>query len=195
MKHIERLASIAFGAAFLLLSLAIAVETGLRKLANFSLQGVDELGGYCLAAGAGLAFAVALASGAHIRIDLVHDRLPRPLRVALNGLAVLALGAVAAALAWMAWTALGDSIAFNSTAQTPWATPLKVPQGAWVAAMLTFLAVALALIGRLATGLIGGRWESLDRELSPRGSDKELEEELADLAARGALPADEGRAR
>lgn len=195
MKHIERLASIAFGAAFLLLSLAIAVETGLRKLANFSLQGVDELGGYCLAVGAGLAFAVALASGAHIRIDLVHDRLARPLRVALNVLAALALVTVAAALAWMAWLALGDSIAFNSTAQTPWATPLKVPQGAWVAAMVTFLAVALALIGTVVACLLRGRWDRLDRDLSPRGSDKELEEELADLAARGALPADKERVR
>jgi TRAP-type C4-dicarboxylate transport system permease small subunit len=184
MKNLERLASIVFGATFLLLSLAISVETGLRKLANVSLQGVDELGGYCLAVGAGLAFAVALASAAHIRIDLVHDRLPQPLRVLLNAVAVVALVAVAAALAWMAWLALGDSIAFNSTAQTPWATPLKLPQGAWVAAMLLFVAIALVLLVRLLVDLLRGHWAAIDRDLSPRGSDDELEEELADLAAR-----------
>lgn len=184
MKHLERLASVVFGAAFLLLSLAIAVETGLRKLANFSLQGVDEFGGYCLAVGTGLAFAVALASGAHIRIDLVHDRLPQPLRILLNTLAVLSLAVTALALAWMAWIALSDSIAFNSTAQTPWATPLRVPQFAWVAAMVVFVAVALVLLARLAADLVRRRWTAIDRDLSPRGSDKELEEELADLAAR-----------
>src|SRR5262245_43798466 len=143
MRHLERLASIAFGAAFLLLSFAIAIETMLRKLANFSLQGVDELGGYSLAIGAGLPFAVALASGAHIRIDLVHDRLPKPLRILLNVIAILSLVATSVALAWMAWMALSDSIAFNSTAQTPWATPLKLPQMAWVGAMVVFVAVAL----------------------------------------------------
>jgi TRAP-type C4-dicarboxylate transport system permease small subunit len=184
MKHLERLASTVFGAAFLLLSLAVTVETALRKLANFSLQGVDELGGYCLAVGTGLAFAVALASGAHIRIDLVHDRLSKPLRILLNAVAVLTLAVVAAALAWMSWLALSDSIAFNSTAQTPWATPLRVPQAFWLGAMVVFVAVAVMLLVRLFGDMTRGRWTAIDRELAPRGADKELEEELADLAAR-----------
>lgn len=191
MKPLERIASIAFGLVFLLLSLAVAVETVSRKIFNVSLQGVDELGGYCLAIGGALAFAVTLAANAHIRIDLLHDRLGRWFRILLNGLALLSLMVAAAVLAWMGGIALSDSIAYNATAQTPWATPLRLPQGAWLAALALFLLVALVRAAGWLAALAGRRWSRLDRGYSPRGSRDELEEELADLRARGiAGPAD-----
>lgn len=185
MKSLERLASIAFGLIFIFLSLAVAVETVSRKVFNVSLQGVDELGGYCLAVGGALAFAVTLAGNAHIRIDLVHDRLARAPRILLNVVAMLSLAVTAVVLAWMAWLAFGDSITFNATAQTPWATPLRYPQGVWVAALALFLAVAVVLVIGAFLALLRGRWAELDRRYSPRGSKDELEEELADLKARG----------
>lgn len=185
MKSLERLASIAFGLVFIFLSLAVAVETVSRKVFNVSLQGVDELGGYCLAVGGALAFAVTLAANAHIRIDLVHDRLARAPRILLNIVSILSLAVTALVLAWMAWLAFGDSITFNATAQTPWATPLRYPQGVWVAALALFLAVAAVLVIGALLALLRGRWAELDRRYSPRGSRDELEEELADLRARG----------
>ncbi|MCX7152023.1 MAG: TRAP transporter small permease subunit [Proteobacteria bacterium] len=84
MKHLESVLATLFGLVFLYLSFAVAVETTMRKVFNQSLQGVDELGGYCLAVGAALAFTLALLSRAHIRIDLVHERLGRIPRAALN---------------------------------------------------------------------------------------------------------------
>ena len=63
----------------------------MRKVLNRSLQGVDELGGYVLAVGTGLSFAAALLARAHIRIDVIHERLPRALRVAFNIAAAPAL--------------------------------------------------------------------------------------------------------
>ncbi len=193
MKSLERIASIVFGSAFLLLALAVAVETVARKAFNVSLQGVDELGGYCLAVGGAMAFAVALSAKAHIRIDLVHDRLPARLRILLNGLSLLALAAAAAFLAWMARLALADSIAFNATAQTPWATPLRIPQSIWVAALALFLLLALLVCLGFLTKLGQGRWAELDRSYSPRGSKDELAEELADIEARGLQTGDGAR--
>lgn len=195
MKRFETWAAWLFGLIFIGLAFAVAVETTMRKLFNRSLQGVDELGGYTLAVGAALSFAVALGARAHIRIDLVHDRLPRALRIGLNGLALLALAACAAALAWMAWYALDESILFNATAQTPWATPLRIPQSIWLAALAVFGLVCLIEIGRFMTAFAQGRWDRLDRRFGPRGSKEELEEELADLKTRGliadpALPID-----
>lgn len=186
MKSLERIASIVFGLVFLFLSLAVGVETVSRKVFNVSLQGVDELGGYCLAVGGALAFAVALSANAHIRIDLVHDRLARAPRILLNILSVLSLAVTALVLAWMAWLAFADSITFNATAQTPWATPLRYPQGVWVAALVLFLAIAAVLVIGVLLALARGRWSQIDRQYSPRGSKDELEEELADLKARGA---------
>lgn len=185
MKRLEKLAAMAFGFAFLALAAAVAAETFLRKVFNRSLQGVDELGGYILAVGAALAFAIALTSQAHIRIDVVHERLPRPLRVFMNVLAMPALAACALSVVAMAWFALQDSIQYNSTAQTPWATPLHLPQSFWVAALALF--ALLAVIGTLRVlGLLAaGRIQEIDRRYGPRGAKMELEEELADLKARG----------
>ena len=190
MKHFESVAATAFGLVFLVLAVAVAIETGARKLLNVSLQGVDELGGYCLAIGGALAFAVSLVSRAHIRNDLVHAYLPRVLRAGLNLLAVLALFVCALVLLYLAWVSLSDSILFGSTAQTPWATPLRHPQSLWVAALAVFALLATVQVGRVLALAAGGRLDVLDREYGPRGSKEELAEELQDIEQRGAAAID-----
>lgn len=191
MKSIERLAAMIFGFAFVGLAFAVAVETVMRKVFNKSLQGVDELGGYVLAVGAGLSFAVALASRTHIRIDVVHDRLPRALRIVMNTLAVPALAACAIAALTMAGLALSDTISYGATAQTPWATPLKYPQGLWVAALAVFVLFALVDTAKLLALVAQGKFDEVDRRYGPRGAKDELDEELADLKARGVIAAPE----
>lgn len=186
MQRLERLFAWIFGLSLLALALAVAVETIMRKVFNRSLQGVDELGGYILAVAAGLSFAIALRSRTHIRIDIVHDLLPRWLRIALNILAMASIAACAAAAAYMAWLALADTILFSSTAQTPWATPLKYPQSAWVAALVMFAIVAAWELIVVLTLLLRGGGGEIDRRYGPRGAKDELEEELEDLKARSA---------
>ena len=190
MQTLERIVAWVFGLAFLALAFAVATETVMRKMFNRSLQGVDELGGYVLAVGAALSFALALRSRAHIRIDIVHDHLPRFLRVLLNLLAMPAIAACAAAALAMAWFALSETIAFNATAQTPWATPLKYPQGLWVAALGAFALFAVIETVTLFGLLLRGRVDEIDQRYGPRGAKDDLEDELADMKARGVIPAD-----
>ena len=189
MKRLETAGAWLFGLVFVVLSLAVTLEVTLRKVMNVSLQGVDELGGYALAVGSALAFSLALVARAHIRIDLVHERLPRALRVPMNLVAVLALAATAAALPVLAWFALSDSISMNSTAQTPWATPLRWPQSVWFVVLAAFALVAIGSALRAVGLVLGGRIEQADREYGPRGTKEELQEELADIEARGAAVA------
>jgi TRAP-type C4-dicarboxylate transport system permease small subunit len=184
MNRLEHVAAAIFGATFLLLALLVALETVMRKVFNTSLQGVDELGGYLLATSAALAMAVALVSRAHIRIDLLHDFAPRALRNLLNIAAMLALFVSAVMLLRMAWIALDESILFNSTAQTPWATPLRHPQTAWVAAIGIFVAVAFFQLLRAGYLALRGQWALLDKIYGPRGAKEELDEELEDLRQR-----------
>jgi TRAP-type C4-dicarboxylate transport system permease small subunit len=186
VKRLETLGAWLFGAVFVLLSIAVAVEVTMRKLLNVSLQGVDELGGYALAVGAAIAFSLALAARAHIRIDLVHERLPRGARIVLNLVSVLVLAAIAVALPVLAWFALSDSISMNSTAQTPWATPLRWPQSVWFAALAVFAAVAIVAALRAIALALAGRTDRLEHDYGPRGTREELKEELADIEARGA---------
>ncbi len=194
MKKLETLAATIFGLAFLVLAAAGTAEPIMRTVFNRSLQGVDELGGYILALAGAMSFAVALAARAHIRIDIVHDHLPAPLRVALNVIAQLSILACAIALTRMAWFAYDESAALGATAQTPWATPLKYPQALWLAALLPFLIVCVFEIVRLVTLLFRGEVRTIDRNYGPRTAQEELEDELADLKARGvtadALPSD-----
>ena len=185
MQKLEKIAATLFGVVFLLLSFAVAVETTMRKVFNVSLQGVDELGGYCLAVGASLAFTLALISRAHIRIDLIHDMLPRGPRLFLNILSLLTLAVTALVMLAMAYYSLRDSIALNSTAQTPWATPIKYPQMVWIACLGLFAAVASGYFVRVVWLGLSGRSAELEAKYSPRGAKEELKEELDDARARG----------
>ena len=190
VKQLEKIAATLFGVVFLLLSFAVAVETTMRKVFNVSLQGVDELGGYCLAVGASLAFTLALVSRAHIRIDLIHDRLSRGPRIALNVLSMLTITATALLLLAMAYYSLRDSIALNSTAQTPWATPIKYPQMVWIACLGLFAAVSCGYGARVLWLAATGGGDILIRDYSPRGAKEELKEEIDDAKARGVEVAD-----
>jgi len=181
---IERWLGTAFGLIFLALAAVVTVETAMRKLFNVSLQGADELGGYALAFGATLAFSLALLGRAHIRVDVFHERLPRALRTALNWLSVVSLAAFAALMAWLAWFVIQDSMAYQSVAQTPWATPLVYPQTAWLVGLIVFALVALASALRATALLLRGRIAELDRGYGPRSTQEEVSEELADLRAR-----------
>lgn len=197
MPLLERVAAWVFGLIFVALAFLVAVETIMRKVFVRSLQGVDELGGYALAVGAALAIAVALRTRAHIRIDVVHDLLPRPLRVLLNLIAYPALAVASVAIFVMAWFALKETIDFSSVAQTPWATPLKYPQGAWLAGLAVFVLFAVVEALKVIALALAGKFRDIDRSYGPRGAKDELDEELADLKARGgdAVAAPEGNAR
>ena len=85
MKRLETLGAWLFGAIFLLLSFAVAVETMMRKVFNVSLQGVDELGGYALAIGAALAFAWRWSRAPHPHRPRPRASAARPARRAEPG--------------------------------------------------------------------------------------------------------------
>ena len=93
MKIYSRICAIVFGLMMTALCVVIAVETVLRKLLNHSLAGVDELSGYAIAIGAPLCFAVTAVERSHIRINLLHMRMPERLQAMLNLVSALSLAA------------------------------------------------------------------------------------------------------
>ena len=185
MKRLEAFAAAIFGLAFLALAVAVTAETIMRKVFNQSLQGVDELGGYILALAGTMSLSVALVARAHIRIDIVHEHLPRVLRWPLNLVASLSILLCAVALLRMAWFAYDESSVLGATAQTPWATPLKYPQALWVAALVPFVVVCAVEVFNILRLLLKGDVRTIDRLYGPRTAQEELADELADLKARG----------
>lgn len=172
------------GYIFLALAVLVVIEVLGRKLFGFSLQGVDELGGYALAAGSSLAFTTALIDRSHIRIELVHLKLPILVQTLLNWVSIVLLAAFGAMLAWVCLTILRDTIAYRSTAPTPWATPLIYPQGLWYAAIVVFALVAVAMAVHATVLLLTGRTGLLNRTYGPRETMQEIKEELQDLDRR-----------
>jgi TRAP-type mannitol/chloroaromatic compound transport system permease small subunit len=184
MDQLATYVSRLFGWSLLFLAGFVALETMLRKLFNTSLQGADELGGYILALGSSLAFAVTLIDRAHIRIDILHTHLSIRAQAVLDLLAALSLALLGAFLLYVGWFVIRDTLSYGSTAPTPWATPLIWPQGAWYAALSFFSVVAIGLAGRATWLFLRGRFRDLANEFNPKGAAEELAEELANRRAR-----------
>lgn len=191
MQLVSALLGRIFGYMCLALSVLVSAETIMRKAFHLSLQGADELGGYTLAITSSLAFSVALIGRNHMRIDLLHFRLPRVVQAVLNWLAVVFIAAFAGLLAWAAYGILADSIEYHSTAPTPWATPLVYPQSLWYAGLTIFAAVAVVLALRATGYLLKGRVEELSLAFSPKASTEELAEELKEAKSRAAKDIDQ----
>ncbi|MGE0796787.1 MAG: TRAP transporter small permease subunit [Lautropia sp.] len=184
MKTSAKIMGILFGATMILLSLAVTVETLLRKLFAHSMAGIDELGGYAIAVCAPLCFAVALIERSHIRINLLQMRLSRTVQAVLNALAAITMGLLAAYLLYFTIQTVVDTQDYRSIAQTPWATPLIYPQSVWLVAMTVFAVVALILAWRALRLLARGDWPALNRQFGPSSAQEELEAELEDLKKR-----------
>ncbi|MBX6329478.1 MAG: TRAP transporter small permease [Pseudolabrys sp.] len=185
MARIERILADLFGIVFLFLSFFISAEAIARKLFNTSLQGADELGGYALAVGSTLGFTLAVIGRNHIRVDVLHELLPHGLQALLNWLSSLMLGALALLIVIICLAVVKDSIAYGSTAPTPWATPLVWPQSVWYAGMVGFAVCAVGHALRATFLFATGKIAALNHEFQPKSVKEELREELADLAERG----------
>jgi TRAP-type C4-dicarboxylate transport system permease small subunit len=184
MQRYSRAASLIFGVLMLALAAAVTLETLVRKIFSVSLGGVDELSGYAIAIGAPLAFAVALVERSHIRINIFYLRLSERARGVLDGLSVLTLGALAVFLFFFTVMTVRETQAYQSIAQTPWATPLIYPQALWLVAMAAFLVPAVWLAFKAAAMLARGDWKGLIRQGGPGTVEEELKAELDDLQRR-----------
>ncbi len=175
-------AALAAGYASLGLSLLITFEVLARKLFSFSLQGVDEIGGYVLAIGVSFSFAYALLHRAHTRVDMLIVRLPGALQAPLNAAAMLLLAGFSLFMLWRAVGTLHETLEFGSLASTPLQTPLWIPQGLWVIGLGVFAALASLLALRALGLLVRGQAAALNREFGPRSTQDELDEAQHDYA-------------
>lgn len=176
------------GYALLALTFLIVVEIFARRLFGFSLQGVDEIGGYVVAITGTFGFAYGLIERSHTRIDIVLNKLPGRGRAALNALAMVMVTGAAVFMTWYGYKALADSLTFNSRAATPLQTPTWIPQSLWLAGLVMFSVTAAAL----ALHALVLAWRDpagTNRAYGPSSVEEEVERELADASRRAARAA------
>jgi len=177
--------SIAAGMAFVALALITTVEVIGRKFFNFSLQGVDEMGGYVYAIGSAIGFVAAYTANIHIRVDLIVSRLPVSARAVLNLASHVLLACFILFLTWRATAQFLDSWHLGALAPTPLRTPLVFPQGIWLAMLVLFCVVLIAkLVIAVKLFTQPGGAEAAARLLDIAPATEELETELASLRQR-----------
>ena len=180
LRHAVEWATLASGWWLLLIAVATCVEMVTRKVFNFSLQGVDEVGGYTLAVTSALGFSYALLARGHTRVDFLLSKLPPGLRAAFNAFAMVTLAVGAVFASWRAYAVLAESIEFDSHSTSPLQTPLWLPQSLWFFGYLLFALVATAMALH-ACGLLVTDRDALNREYGPPTLEEEIESETGGI--------------
>lgn len=187
VQPVARTAAILCGYGILALSFAIGVEVIGRKFFGFSLQGVDDFGGFVLAIAAAIGASYTLAHRGHTRIDVFLLRMPAAWQSVLN-LCAMAFFAVFAGFAfWQAVSVWQESRLFMSVSDGPLQTPLVYPQGIWVFGLFLMAVFALAYAVHAALLFLKNP-RALNKIYGPATVDEEVEAELAARREREATP-------
>jgi TRAP-type C4-dicarboxylate transport system permease small subunit len=174
-------ATLLSGWALLALSLLIAFEVIARKYFQFSLKGVDEIGGYVLAIGSAVGFSYALVMRGHVRVDLLLLKLSRRAQDWANWIAALAMALFSYVLLWRTLFVYEKTLQLGARSGTPLDTPLAYPQGVWTLALILFAVVCTATAWRLGKVCFFGS-DQRDDLLAMR--DEEVETEAAEARRR-----------
>jgi TRAP-type C4-dicarboxylate transport system permease small subunit len=166
MRRVADWLAVLTGWALLVYCFAVGLEIVGRRYLGFSLQGVDEIGGYLMALIVAVGFTVALYSNAHIRIDMLLPRLPRTLTLWLHVAALASIAAFAAFLVWQGAGLLAQSHKLNAVSPTPLLTPMVIPQAVWLAALVFFLLAAVVLLLQVLVRAVRGEAERVAEMVS-----------------------------
>jgi len=173
---ISRLGVWAGGILLMAAVVMIVAEILMRRTIGWSFRGAHELSGYVLAISSAWSFAFALQEKAHIRVDVLYVRLQPRWRALLDLLALTLLGLFMLVLVQQAYSVLATSILRNSTANTPLATPMWIPQVLWWSGLTWFAIVTVLLWLRVLFALTAG---DVARVQELAGS-RTLEEEIGE---------------
>lgn len=166
------------GWGFIVCSVFITFDVVARRWFGFSSQATTEITGYILAFGISWALAHTLAMRAHVRIDVLINRLPARLRHWLHLLSLAFLAAFVAFVAKGAWDLVDESLLFRATDISVLRTPLALPQGLWAFGVIVFLAQIATMLVENALLLLAGRGAEVEANLHTRSYDEEAAEAL-----------------
>ena len=172
--------TLACGWWLIALSVATCVEMASRKLFNYSLQGIDEIGGYTLAVTSAIGFSYALLLKAHTRVDFLLSRMPVTVRALLNLAAMATLAAMALFAVYRGYTVPAESIEFQSVSTSPLQTPLWLPHSLWFGGWVLFALCAAILAGHAAWLFVRDR-AALNRQYGPLTLEEEIEAEAGEI--------------
>lgn len=180
---LARLICIVAGWALMAIAIAATIEVFSRKYLNYSFQGIDEIGGYMMAAVSAVGFGYALTTRSHMRVTLLFPYIPSWLQAVLNVIAMLTLAAMAVFCAYRGVFELIDSTTTLKRSNTPLQVPLWIPQSFWLIGMLLFAAGTI-LTAIDAVRLLFSNASLLNRRYGPQSIEEEISTEVSHAEAR-----------
>jgi len=166
------------GWGFIVCACFITFDVIARRFFGFSSQATTELTGYALAFGISWALAHALTTRAHIRIDVLINHLPAPLRYPMHLLSLTALALFMGFIAKGAWDLVDESILFRATDISVLRTPLWIPQGLWAFGIVVFLALILLMLMETTLLMLAGRGREAEALVHSRTYQEDVTEAL-----------------
>jgi TRAP-type C4-dicarboxylate transport system permease small subunit len=155
--------ALVFGTVLLITVALILLEVLGRQFPAIRIGGADEISGYVMAGLATWGFSYTLVERAHVRIDLLHARLPSAGRALFDILALASVALIAALVAYYAYDVLAKSLAADSRSNTPLAVPLWIPQIVWFLGWCwLFVTSGLMLVATIMLAA-GGRFGEVEQ--------------------------------
>lgn len=167
---------------YIVCAVFITFDIVARRFFGFSSQATVEITGYMLAGGIAWALAHTLARRAHIRVDVLVNRLPYGIRAWLHLFSLMLLGGLAVLIAWSAWELVDESALFNAHDNSALRVPMVLPQGIWAVGITAFVVMLAVLLLESVLNLLAGRPAELDRLLGSRTLEDETAEALEAVA-------------
>jgi TRAP-type C4-dicarboxylate transport system permease small subunit len=169
-----------FGGALTIASvLLISFDVLCRKFIGWTTGGADELSSYAFAISTSWSLAFATLQRANVRVDVLYQYMPVRVAAVLDWLSLVALGTFMGVLTFYAYDVVGASIAQNSHANTPLATPLFIPQGLWFLGLVFMCVILAMMLLRASVALVTGDLATVKSIAGVRSTQEEAEEEAA----------------
>jgi TRAP-type C4-dicarboxylate transport system permease small subunit len=168
LRRVNAAVALVAGSVLLVTAGFVIADIVLRQLGH-TLGGSDEISGYVMAGLASWGLSYALSELAHVRIDLIRQRLQSRGRAVMDVFAMLVSSGAVLVIAFQAWPVLEKSLARGSRANTPLETPLWIPQVVWFSGWVWF-AVTCCVLSLLALAALAGRdYGRVDALIGARG--------------------------
>jgi TRAP-type C4-dicarboxylate transport system permease small subunit len=172
--RISKISTLIGGIFIIFMTGFIGVEVIIRKFFSLSFTGAEELSGYTLAIISAWSFSYTLIKKEHIRIDLLYQKLSRPLRNFLDLLAILMMIIFIYLITYFSYQTLSRSIIRLSKSNTALQIPLWIPQILWFFGNAFFLLTATVILLKYIRCLLKTDFHAATTLLGCTKFDKEL---------------------
>lgn len=186
---VARVMALVAGWNYVACALFITADVVGRNFFHVSSSATVEVTGYMLAGGIAWSLGHTLAMRAHIRVDVLANRMPVRIRAWLHLGALALLALFSSFVTWAAWHLVGESIVFDSHDNTALHVPMVLPQGIWAVGISAFMVMVASLMVEAVLTLMAGRGEELDALLGARTFEDETAEALEAIAMAQPEPA------